>query len=122
MTSQAENAKIRHLAALESARRAKETLISIRKKQGRKKKFVECKSRNHKRFMAGGLVEMAGILEIDEGTLLGGLMTLAKTLNDPAKNTTTALWKQHGAAMLAQHEATRLKKVKDKVTDASNPV
>ena len=122
MTSQAENAKIRHLAALESARRAKETLISIRKKQDRKKKFVECKSRNHKRFMAGGLVEMAGILEIDEGTLLGGLMALAKALNDPAQNTTTALWKQHGAAMLAQPEAIRLKKVKDKVTDASNPV
>jgi hypothetical protein len=67
-------------------------------------------------------VEMAGILEIDEGTLLGGLMALAKTLNDPGKKTTTALWKQHGAAMLAQHEAIRLKKVKDKVTDASNPV
>ncbi len=112
MTSQAENAKIRHLAALESARRAKETLISIRKKQDRKKKFVECKNRNHKRFMLGSLVEMAGILKIDEDTLLGGLMELANILNDPAKTTTTALWKQHGAVTLAQHETARLKKVK----------
>ncbi|WCE92801.1 conjugal transfer protein TraD [Acidithiobacillus ferriphilus] len=110
MTSQAENAKIRRLAALESARRAKETLMSIRKKQDRKKKLVECKNRNRKRFMLGSLVEMAGILEVDEDTLLGGLMALAKTLNDPAKSATTALWKQHGAAMLVQHEATRLKK------------
>lgn len=109
MTSQAENAKMRHLAALESAKRAKETLISIRKAQERKTKFIKCKGRNHKRFMAGGLADMAGILEIDKDTLLGAFMALARILNDPAESATTAAWKQSGASELAQYVATRLK-------------
>ena len=109
MTSQAQDAKMRHLAALESAKRAKETLISIRKAQERKTKFIKCKGRNHKRFMVGGLADIAGIPEMDKETLLGAFMALAGIFNDSAESATIAAWKLAGASELAQHGATRLK-------------
>jgi hypothetical protein len=110
MTSQAQNAKMRYLAALESAKRAKETLISIRKTQERKRRFIKCNGRNRKRFMVGGLADMAGILEMDKETLLGAFMALARIFNDSAESATTAAWKVAGAGELTQHGATRLKK------------
>lgn len=100
---------MRYLAALESAKRAKETLISIRKVQERKTKVIKCKGRNHKRFMVGGLADVAGILEMDKETLLGAFMALAGMVNDSAESATIAAWKLVGASELARHGAMRQK-------------
>ena len=109
MISQAANAQMRHIAALESAKRARETLVSIRRAHERKIKVIKCKGRNHKRLMVGGLADIAGILEMDKETLLGAFMALAGIFNDSAESATTAGWKLTGASELAQHRATRLK-------------
>lgn len=100
---------MRYLAALESAKRAKETLISIRKAQERKTKVIKCKGRNHKRFMVGGLADVAGILEMDKEILLGAFMELARIFNDSAERGTIAAWKLAGASELARHRAMRQK-------------
>ncbi|MDA8151645.1 MAG: conjugal transfer protein TraD [Acidithiobacillus sp.] len=121
MSSQAEKAETRYLAALESAKRAKEILIGIREKQDRKKRTAARKSINHKRFLAGSLMEIAGLLETDEGLLLGGLMALAKTMNDPTQDATLVIWKQHGEAELAQRETMRFKKAINKTAEAKHP-
>ena len=121
MNSQAEKAETRYLAALESAKRAKEILIGIREKQDRKKRTAARKSINHKRFLAGGLIEIAGLLATDKGLLLGGLMALAKTLNDPAQAATLVIWKQHGETELAQREAMCFKKTINKAAEEKHP-
>ena len=109
MTSQAENAKMRHLAALESAKRAKETLISIRKAQERKLNSSSARAAITNDLWLAVWQTWQGSWKSTKTTLLGAFMALARILDDPAESTTTAAWKQAGASELAQYVATRLK-------------
>ena len=67
------------------------------------------KARNHALFMVGGLAEIAGLLELDKGTLLGALVMISQIAHNPADRHTLKNWKSAGDALLAEREAGRKK-------------
>ena len=59
---------------------------------------------NQAKFALGGLLEIAGLLDIDRGALLGAFLIIAERLNGP---TFFSGCKQRGDELLAQREADR---------------
>jgi N-acetylglutamate synthase/N-acetylornithine aminotransferase len=67
-------------------------------------KEKERKARTRRLIEVGGLAEIAGIINLDSGTLLGGFITLAETIKDEAKR---ARMKAEGDSRLAQREVEK---------------
>jgi len=78
----------------------------IRQEQSKINK-LERKERTRQLIQVGGLLEIAGLLEIDKGVLLGSLMDLAATLNNNKNEYKKTEWKQVGDRILAEREAER---------------
>lgn len=95
--------------AEKKARAAREKLQALRKEQDRKARTEARKARNLALFQVGGLVEIAGLLEMDKGALLGALLTIAEPLQQDAESPQFQQWKQRGDALLAEREAARKK-------------
>jgi len=92
-------------AALEKAKAADALLRKLRAEQDRQARAAARKARNRALIQTGVLVEIAGLLEVDRGALLGGFLALAKTLErDPEK---FQQWKQAGDAEIARREAAK---------------
>ena len=109
MVSKAERLQKQYEESLEKARTAKSALDKIRRDQDRKEKITARKARNHALFMVGGLAEIAGLLELDKGTLLGALVMISQIAQNPADQHTLKNWKNAGDALLAEREAGRKK-------------
>lgn len=67
-------------------------------------KEKERKARMRRIIEVGGLAEIAGIINLDSGTLLGGFITLAETIKDEAKR---VRMKAEGDSRLAQREVEK---------------
>ena len=109
MVSKAERLQKQYEESLAKAKSAKSALDKIRRDQDRKEKIAAGKARNHALFMVGGLAEIAGLLELDKGALLGGLLAIAKSLNAGPDSPRFQEWKNTGDALLAEREAVRAK-------------
>ena len=109
MVSKAERLQKQYEESLEKARTAKSALDKIRRDQDRKEKITARKARNHALFMVGGMAEIAGLLELDKGTLLGALVMISQIAQNPADQHTLKNWKNAGDALLAEREAGRKK-------------
>ncbi|MDX5936768.1 conjugal transfer protein TraD [Acidithiobacillus thiooxidans] len=109
MVSKVERLQKQYEENLEKAKIAKAELVKLRREQERKDKASARKARNRVLFQVGGLVELAGLLDCDKGALLGGLLTVAKTLEDGPESARFQEWKQSGDALLAERKATAQK-------------
>ena len=107
MVSKAERLQKQYEESLAKAKNAKSALDKIRKDQDRKNKLAARKARNHALFMVGGLAEIAGLLDTDKGTLLGGLLIIAESLKARPDSSPFQQWKHTGDALLAGREAAR---------------
>lgn len=107
MVSKVERLQKQYAENLEKAKRAKAELVKLRREQERKDKASARKARNRALFQVGELVELAGLLDCDKGALLGGLLTVAKTLELGPESSRFQEWKQSGDALLAEREKTR---------------
>ena len=105
MVSKAERLQKQYEESLAKAKTAKSALDKIRRDQDRKEKIAARKARNHALFMVGGLAEIAGLLELDKGTLLGALVMISQVAQNPADQHTLKNWKNAGDALLAEREA-----------------
>ncbi len=89
----------------EKAKAAKAALEQLRREQDRQARIADRKARTRNLIEAGGLVEIAGLLDLDKGMLLGALIETQKSrANDPQK---AAAWKHAGDAELARRESQR---------------
>lgn len=86
--------------AAELAKQKNALLAKVRAREAGEKRKAE----NRRKFELGGLVQLAGLTDADKGALLGGLLGLAKAMQDPEK---AAEWKRRGDALLAEREADR---------------
>jgi hypothetical protein len=109
MASKAERLQKQYEESLAKAKTAKSALDKIRRDQDRKEKITARKARNHALFMVGGMAEIAGLLELDKGTLLGALVMISQIAQNPADQHTLKNWKNAGDALLAEREAGRKK-------------
>ena len=109
MASKAERLQKQYEESLAKAKTAKSALDKIRRDQDRKEKITARKARNHALFMVGGMAEIAGLLELDKGTLLGALVMTSQIAQNPADQHTLKNWKNAGDALLAEREAGRKK-------------
>ena len=109
MVSKAERLQKQYEESLAKAKTAKSALDKIRRDQDRKEKITARKARNHALFMVGGMAEIAGLLELDKGTLLGALVMISQIAQNPADQHTLKNWKNAGDALLAEREAGRKK-------------
>ena len=109
MVSKAERLQKQYEESLAKAKTAKSALDKIRRDQDRKGKIAARKARNHALFMVGGLAEIAGLLELDKGTLLGALVMISQIAQNPADQHTLKNWKSAGDALLPEREAGRKK-------------
>ena len=105
MASKAERLQKQYEESLAKAKTAKSALDKIRRDQDRKEKITARKARNHALFMVGGMAEIAGLLELDKGTLLGALVMISQIAQNPADQHTLKNWKNAGDALLAEREA-----------------
>lgn len=120
MVSKAERLQKQYEESLEKAKIAKSALDKIRRDQDRKEKIVARKARNHALFMVGGLAEIAGLLELDKGTLLGALTMISQVAQNPADRHTLKNWKNAGDALLAEREAARKKTKSEPVMETTS--
>lgn len=107
MVSKVERLQKQYAENLEKAKIAKAELVKLRREQERKDKASARKARNRVLFQVGGLVELAGLLDCDKGALLGGLLAVAKALENGPESARFQEWKQFGDARLAEREKTR---------------
>jgi hypothetical protein len=71
----------------------------------RKESLRERKQRNQKLIQIGGLVNIAGLTEMDKGLLLGALLEMATTIeSNPGKHDE---WKHNGDSTLKEREDQR---------------
>ncbi|MBU2788065.1 conjugal transfer protein TraD [Acidithiobacillus sp. VAN18-1] len=92
-------------AALDKARAADAQLKKLRAEQDRMARISARKEHNRALFQAGILVEIAGALRLDQGTLLGGLLDMARRLeDDPA---VAEKWKRAGDAEIARRDSEK---------------
>jgi hypothetical protein len=87
-------------ALMEKAKALDAQLRKLRSEQDRMARISARKARNRALSQAGLLVESAGLLHTDRGTLLGGLLGLAKIVAGNAE--IARQWKQVGDAELAR--------------------
>jgi hypothetical protein len=66
----------------------------------RKLRALVQQAQRKRRYQYGELVELAGLAQVDPGTLLGGLCALTTMLAD---GDTVSRWKGAGDALLADH-------------------
>jgi len=121
MVSKVERLQKQYAENLEKAKLAKAELVKLRREQERKEKASARKARNRVLFQVGGLVELAGLLDCDKGALLGGLLTVAQTLEHGPESSRFQEWKQSGDALLAKREAER-KATAQKTAETEIPV
>ncbi|MHB8202058.1 MAG: conjugal transfer protein TraD [Acidithiobacillus sp.] len=120
MASKAERLQKQYEESIAKAKIAKSALDKIRRDQDRKEKIAARKARNHALFMVGGLAEIAGLLELDKGTLLGALVMISQVAQNPADQHTLKNWKNAGDALLAEREATRKKTKSEPVMETTS--
>jgi len=99
---EAKAAKIRQSLA-EKERRLKEARRDI----SRKEREAARKARAHALIQLGGLIELAGLGDVDKGALLGGLLKIAKDLEGREKSLMFGVFKKNGDAFLAAKEAEK---------------
>jgi len=116
MVSKLERLQRRYEQSVETAKAAKSALEKLRREQDRKKRIEDRKARTHALIQAGGLVEIAGLLEMDKGTLLGALMAI-KQVAENQDVRALERWKTSGDGILAAREAARKKANPDPNTD-----
>ncbi len=92
-------------AALEKAKAADALLRKLRAEQDRKARAAARKARNRALIQTGVLVEIAGLLNMDKGTLLGGLQELARIIDGSPEK--ARQWKQVGDAEIARREVAK---------------
>jgi hypothetical protein len=109
MVSKAERLQKQYAESIAKAKTAKLALDKIRRDQDRKEKIAARKARNHALFMVGGLAEIAGLLELDKGTLLGAFVMISQIAQNPADKHTLKNWKSTGDALLTDRETLRKK-------------
>jgi hypothetical protein len=94
-------------ALMEKAKALDAQLRKLRSEQDRMARISARKERNRALIQTGIMVEMAGLLSIDRGTLLGGLLALARSLEGNAD--LARKWKEAGDEEIARRvkEKTR---------------
>lgn len=98
--------------AMEKVKTADAQLKKLRAEQDRMARISARKERNRALIQTGILVEIAGLLQMDRGTLLGGLLALARSAEgNPEK---AAQWKQAGDAEITRRETGKAKKTEPK--------
>jgi hypothetical protein len=107
MVSKLERLERQYNESIERAKNAKAKLEKLRREQDRKERIAARKARTHALIQAGGLVEIAGLMELDKGTLLGALVAISKDASNPANEHVMNEWKTSGDAILAEREAAR---------------
>jgi hypothetical protein len=85
--------------AVAAAASAKLALAELRKTTERSERIAARKARTRSLIEAGGLCEIAGLLSVDKGTLLGALLDVKNALSVPEN---AARWKSSGDAELAK--------------------
>jgi hypothetical protein len=100
MISKLERLEKKHAEALAAAADAKLALAQLRKTTERSERIAARKARTRSLIEAGGLCEVAGVLDLDKGTLLGGLLAVKNALSTRPEN--AANWKSSGDAELAK--------------------
>lgn len=98
----------------EAGKKAEEALARLKQLKARKaqieaqKKALESKKRrteeNQRKYEVGGLVKLAGLLELDKGTLLGALLMAADRLGSEEWSANV---KRRGDALLAERADAR---------------
>lgn len=68
------------------------------------------KARDHRLIQLGALVEIAGLIDLDRGTLLGGLIAMKEHLARDTGEQKAKLWKSFGDDTLMQRELARQKR------------
>jgi len=101
MVSRLERLQRRYEQSVEAAKAAKADLERLRREQERKERIAARKARTRALIQAGGLVEIAGLLRLDKGVLLGALLDVKKAA---ASGDNSARWKAAGDALLAERE------------------
>ncbi len=101
--------------ALEKAKAADMQLRKLRSEQDRQVRISARKERNRALIQTGILVEIAGLMPLDRGTLLGGLLALAKSVEGNANAEKARQWKQAGDAEIARRETGKKAGGKDSV-------
>jgi hypothetical protein len=96
-------------AVMDKARNIDAKLRKLRSEQDRMARISARKERNRALIQAGILVESVGLLHLDQGTLLGGLLALAKSAEGNAER--AQQWKKAGDAELARRVKGKTKKV-----------
>jgi len=95
-------------AEIEAALKVEKERIKRQERKARTAENAKArKTQNKLKYEYGGLCEIAGLLGVDRGTVLGLLLTGAAQIKDKPDSATA--WKQKGDAMLAQREASRKK-------------
>lgn len=96
------------------AKEAREALAELRRVQNHKAQKEARKKRNHALFESAGLLILAGLVDSktgipseDRGALLGGLLVVAKTLENGTVSERFQEWKKAGDARLAEQETIR---------------
>lgn len=70
----------------------------------REKADSDRKARNHRLIVQGALIDLVGLESLDRGVLVGGLMQLARSLQEQGPDLAATL-KVRGDARLAEREA-----------------
>ncbi|MGD9640276.1 MAG: conjugal transfer protein TraD [Synergistaceae bacterium] len=107
MVSKAERLQKQYEESIAKAKAAKAELEQLRRKQDRQAKIAARKARNQALFRAGELVEIAELLQLDAGTLLGGLLHIANTLQKTPDSPMIQDWKNQGDTLLQARENSR---------------
>ncbi|MBN6742870.1 conjugal transfer protein TraD [Acidithiobacillus sp. MC6.1] len=92
-------------AALAKAKSADAALKKLRLEQSRSERIAARKKRNHNLIEHGTLMEIAGLIGEDRGTLLGGLFMITGIMKSPKDKYIMANWKTSGDMELAKREA-----------------
>lgn len=113
MVSRLDQLQRQYSEITEKAKAARKVVEKLRKEQDRTEKRKETiaarKARNQKIFAVGGLAEIAGLLNLDKGMLLGAFIAISKAASNPANQHTLDNWKTAGDALLAEREAAHKK-------------
>ena len=112
MVSKAERLQKQWEVSTARAKAAREALAELRRVQNQKAQKEARRKRNHEMFESAGLLILAGLVDsttgtpsVDRGALLGGLLAVAKTLENGTASDRFQEWKNTGDALLAEQKA-----------------